>query len=399
MRKLYVWGRGEEAKRLFERQNLLVPLVDGVIESGASSTENEFFYDKKVISVEDVELSNSFIIIATQKYYPEIKEYLIGKGQQYMDDFCDCAFAYRKVMAAPEFGYVDWRSKLLNNVVKEISKWIPQAYEKVMDNPLKYREIVTSDIDIYGAVLECCADKERNIVKILDAEIEYDSLTDLAVIFRELLLSEEYYFDSDNDEPMIIDAGANIGLAIFYFKHIYPRSQVIAFEPNEKVFGILQRNVSGNHWEGVTLYNYALSENAGTAIFYVQKSGMAGSLTKRNQEGITDKVDTVSVNTVVLNDYISGHIDLLKMDIEGAETVVIEKMGDKLLNVSNIFVEFHEGRLKGNNSIAKILNILERYGFDVNVGKALMAQHRTAFRPLTHVGTRISEVIYASRRT
>jgi FkbM family methyltransferase len=41
--------------------------------------------------------------------------------------------------------------------------------------------------------------------------------------------------------PYIIDAGANIGLSIIYFKKKYPNSKIVAFEPDKLIFNILKK--------------------------------------------------------------------------------------------------------------------------------------------------------------
>ncbi|SHL96074.1 FkbM family methyltransferase [Chitinophaga sp. CF418] len=52
-----------------------------------------------------------------------------------------------------------------------------------------------------------------------------------------------YRFKADTDAPYIIDCGANIGLSILYFKWLYPKAKVLAFEPDGDNLVILQKNV------------------------------------------------------------------------------------------------------------------------------------------------------------
>src|SRR5690349_3628700 len=62
-------------------------------------------------------------------------------------------------------------------------------------------------------------------------------------IYREIFEEEIYKFVSPTPEPYIIDAGANIGLGIIYFKQLFPKAQILAFEPDESVFNVLEENV------------------------------------------------------------------------------------------------------------------------------------------------------------
>ncbi|NJM78804.1 MAG: FkbM family methyltransferase [Flavobacterium sp.] len=56
----------------------------------------------------------------------------------------------------------------------------------------------------------------------------------------------------------MLDIGANIGLSILFFKELYPKAELIAFEADPKIFGYLENNVHGNGYEDVTLINKAV---------------------------------------------------------------------------------------------------------------------------------------------
>ena len=67
---------------------------------------------------------------------------------------------------------------------------------------------------------------------------------------------------------------------------------------------------------------------------------MGGSITRR----LADRdfgCATYDVKTVKLSDYIDRPVDLLKLDIEGAETAVIEELGEKVALARRIYVEVH----------------------------------------------------------
>src|SRR2546423_3692928 len=57
---------------------------------------------------------------------------------------------------------------------------------------------------------------------------------------HELLVNEIYKFDAERPDPLIIDCGANIGLSVIYFKYLYPRATIVAFEPDQKIFRVLE---------------------------------------------------------------------------------------------------------------------------------------------------------------
>ena len=66
---------------------------------------------------------------------------------------------------------------------------------------------------------------------------------DLAFLVDEVFLDGTYDIGPLPDNPVIVDCGANIGVATFYFVHTYPGAQVIAFEPDPSSFAMLTENV------------------------------------------------------------------------------------------------------------------------------------------------------------
>src|SRR5262245_40303470 len=54
--------------------------------------------------------------------------------------------------------------------------------------------------------------------------------------YKSIVRERWYDFRTQDDEPLIIDLGANVGLSVWFFKSLYPRSRVIAFEPDKDLF-------------------------------------------------------------------------------------------------------------------------------------------------------------------
>jgi len=61
--------------------------------------------------------------------------------------------------------------------------------------------------------------------------------------YAEVLLRGEYAFDLPFSPRIILDAGANIGMASIYFTHRYPEARIIAVEAEASNFAVLERNV------------------------------------------------------------------------------------------------------------------------------------------------------------
>ncbi len=129
--------------------------------------------------------------------------------------------------------------------------------------------------------------------------------------------------------------GANIGLSVCYFKKLYPGSHVIAFEPDPRIFSVLTRNCKSLGLNNIELVPKAVW-TSNTTLKFAREASDSGRLT--NDIGGDNLVE---VSACRLRDYLTQHVDMLKLDIEGAEVDVLHHCADALQNVDNIFVEYH----------------------------------------------------------
>ncbi len=200
--------------------------------------------------------------------------------------------------------------------------------------------------------------------EIEGARFEFvDSISFLAM--RESIFQNEIYqFKSKSESPLILDGGANVGLSIRYFKKIYPKSRIIGFEPDPKIFKVLERNC--RELEGVELHACALWKENGFLNFNSEGSD-AGTLMD------TDRAKTkIQVPTIRLRDYLQESVDFLKLDIEGAEGEVLSDCAERLNQVSNLFVEYH-GFVDRDPDLSKLLGTLESASFRYHIDSDLIS--------------------------
>ncbi|NGZ02646.1 MAG: hypothetical protein CV090_06315 [Nitrospira sp. WS238] len=197
------------------------------------------------------------------------------------------------------------------------------------------------------------------------------------LLFRVILLRNEYYFETSKEKPVIFDCGANIGLATLFFKWLYPDSEVYAFEPDRETFTLLKRNVEANHLIGVRLYNVALSDKSGTADFHVDCADPGSLRMSLNYQRMPK--DTITVETLALSEMIGRQlpdrdIDFLKLDVEGAEDVVLQDLATtgRLKRVRELLIEFHH-KIGGERAkLGSFLSTLETQGFDYQMDAVCM---------------------------
>ncbi len=185
-------------------------------------------------------------------------------------------------------------------------------------------------------------------------------------ICQDVFGSHEYRFETRQRVPYIIDAGAHVGVATAYFKHEYPRARVLALEANAITFALLQKNVSHNALDDVHVLQAALAPEAGEITFYASASdetpGAWGDSAIQQPWHEGDGTKVVRVPAVTLSSLLTEPVDLLKLDIEGMETAVLEEAAPRLSLVRQVILEFHGTRRNPGNDIGKVLNILREAG-------------------------------------
>lgn len=178
-------------------------------------------------------------------------------------------------------------------------------------------------------------------------------------LWREIFIKEIYYWDIGKENPRIIDAGSNIGMSIYFIKFIYPKAEIIGFEPDPEAFRYLNENIKLNRFENVKVYNVALAKKEGKMKFYQTRGFVASGINSLKPNIGSAPKEIIEVETKKLSQFINKPIDLLKMDVEGAEQEIFEEMKSKLPRIKNIIVEFHQGDSEANDSLSSFLKILE----------------------------------------
>ena len=204
-------------------------------------------------------------------------------------------------------------------------------------------------------------------LNLFGLKVSFRNFSEAAIIFRDIFLYRDYYFKSDNKSPLILDCGAHIGISVIYFKRLYPNSRIIAFEPDPVNFELLTLNVKQNNLKKVMLVNSALSDREGNLDLFTSTEKKSpwtwgASLEIKKWPGEKTK-KAVKVRTEKLSKYIKGRVELVKLDIEGAETKVINEIENKLQYVEKIVLEFHGLKSQKGNDLEKIVNLLQEHGF------------------------------------
>lgn len=183
----------------------------------------------------------------------------------------------------------------------------------------------------------------------------------------EVFLDEDYFFTSDEPTPVIVDCGSNVGLAVLYFKYRYPKAKILAFEPQPRVFETLRRNVEANGLADVTLFNAALTGTGQKEITIYHAAGVPGDMRATTVRGIADvrsqPLEAVVVDAIPLSSVLPERVDLLKIDVEGAEVEILKELGETLGRVRQLFLEIHCNSSSQGDTLTQVFGILEGAGF------------------------------------
>jgi FkbM family methyltransferase len=185
--------------------------------------------------------------------------------------------------------------------------------------------------------------------------LEVSDFISVAYQLKEYFDDQRMKFHSKNAKPVIIDCGANVGVSVLYFKSLFPQAKILAFEPDPKIFGYLQKNLLANKVADVTIEQKAIwTDDRG--ISFGSEGADGGSVFFPTNKNV---VPSVSLKTILEKE---TSVTLLKMDIEGAEVEVIKNCDETLKKVQYLFVEYHSW-INNPQELDELLSTMKRNGF------------------------------------
>jgi FkbM family methyltransferase len=159
-----------------------------------------------------------------------------------------------------------------------------------------------------------------------------------AFVHSEVFENQYYRLPLRSAPATILDLGANIGLSAIYFARLYPRSRIACVEPMPENVRLLIRNLKENAVEADVIAAaidakdgvVAIERGAADYGHRIAAAASAGSL----------EVASVSIPSI-LRRLGWDRIGLLKIDIEGHESVLLSQACEWLDDVDALCVEYH----------------------------------------------------------
>jgi FkbM family methyltransferase len=152
----------------------------------------------------------------------------------------------------------------------------------------------------------------------------------------------------------IIDVGGHYGYYTAIFRGLVGHTgEVIVVEPNPKNAELLRDTIRANDWKNVEIIEKAVSESEGEIILNSVKNGEGRSFVEgaHGRSSISDRADTeFKVETIGLSSLIEQRgikmVDLIKIDIEGAEIGALRSLSGKFDLLSTMIIEIHSNQPK-----------------------------------------------------
>jgi FkbM family methyltransferase len=173
---------------------------------------------------------------------------------------------------------------------------------------------------------------------------------------------------------VVLVIGAYTGYyTLIFAKFVGKEGRVFAFEPEPTNFSLLEKNVEMNGYNNVVLVKKAVSNKTGKIKLYISEIGS----TDHRIYDLNSGRHFIEIESIRLDDYFKdydGKIDLIKMDIQGAEPSAVQGMSGLLNKNKNVKIvtEFAPGLIKKSGAKPEgYLKALMEHGFklyDINEG-------------------------------
>lgn len=253
-------------------------------------------------------------------------------------------------------GLLSWLSPDIATYIYTVflkPKWIRGIVQSIV------RLFIPSQIRMKGVTI--CLNKQDSIVSGALALGCYES--HLLDKFLELLRPGMF----------VVDIGANIGLyTVLSSSRVGSAGKVVAIEPERTNCTFIAKSLEANHFTNTTIHQKALSDKNGEITLFLCESNNADHRIYNATQGSTSLGrKSVQIPTARLDDILGDDrvkVDLIKMDIQGAEAIALEGMRNTLNGNPELkmVMEFWPwGLQQAGSDPIKLLKDIREIGFDI----------------------------------
>jgi FkbM family methyltransferase len=170
-----------------------------------------------------------------------------------------------------------------------------------------------------------------------------------------------------NEKDIVVDIGAHKGYFSVFAAKRAKKGNVYAFEPTEKNFAFLEKNIKLNHCKNIHPYKLGIAAKRSERKIYEFQDQAGGISLIKEWFGESDRVKTFKIKCITMDDIFTkckiDKINFLKLDCEGSEHEILLNTSAKTMEkIEKIGMEYHE---IGNLTADKLIEFLQKNGFTV----------------------------------
>lgn len=186
--------------------------------------------------------------------------------------------------------------------------------------------------DPNGSLLSICLPNIQQPIKVRPATADVST-------FEKIFIWNQYDLAYPNDVLNVIDGGANIGLSSILFSRLFPLARIFSLEPNTGNHELLVGNAAG--YSNIQCLKAAIwSHN--TDLWLTNPAGRVDSFQYDQQQSTASEVVKGHDIDSLMERFSIETLDVLKLDIEGAEKAVFMSNRKKWLDRTRmIIIELH----------------------------------------------------------
>jgi FkbM family methyltransferase len=201
-------------------------------------------------------------------------------------------------------------------------------------------------------------------IPIKKPELNISNTEPIFMNYEEFFIDGIYdSYDVDNCK-VVFDIGANVGL---WTKYILSRNakKVYCFEPNKKALNHLKNTLNNN--QNVTIIDKAIYQENTSLKFYVnEENSLISSLIAESGHSPSYDVTAITLEEAI-KDSNEEKIDLIKIDVEGAEFGIIDTLSKEIAEkIDSFLIEYHDMYFdNGMDKVETMNKRLKQLGFFV----------------------------------